>query len=244
MARHKPAAQGGYQRGEETRARVIFAALKVFGERGFEGASTRDIASEAGVNAPALQYYFDNKEGLYLACVEFILGRMWEQLGDAVAGADAALANPHSSDEALIDALLGILGGFISFIQDSPRAVDWRLFMAREQAGQGPPQAFQTLDHSFNQRIGGLSRQIIARLTGYAVDDERTILHSFSIISQGMVFRVLRRQVLSALGWNSIDQARMLTVRELLFTQARLILRGLVAERDRLAAASGAGPGI
>jgi len=35
--------------------------MRLFGEKGYEGASTRDIAAAAGVNAPALQYYFDNK---------------------------------------------------------------------------------------------------------------------------------------------------------------------------------------
>jgi len=239
MARHKPAAEGGYQRGEETRAKLIHAAVRVFGERGYEGASTREIASEAGVNAPALQYYFDNKEGLYLACMAFILDRVKEQLRDVTAAADAALAAPDTPDERLIEALLGILGGFVSFIQDTPHAADWRLFMAREQAGQGPPAAFRMLDEHFNQRIGGLSRQIIARLSGYAVDDERTVLHSFSIISQGMVFRVLRLQVLSTLGWEQIDHARMVKVRELLFSQTRSILRGLVAERTARALGSG-----
>lgn len=46
--------------------------MEAFGEHGFAGASTRDIASRAGVNAPALQYYFENKEGLYRTCVEAI----------------------------------------------------------------------------------------------------------------------------------------------------------------------------
>ena len=56
---------GGYTRGDETRQRIIDAAVKLFGEHGFAGASTRDIATAAGVNAPALQYYFENKEGVY-----------------------------------------------------------------------------------------------------------------------------------------------------------------------------------
>ena len=45
MARHKPAAEGGYQRGEETRARIIEAAVEVFGERGYDGASTRAMCN-------------------------------------------------------------------------------------------------------------------------------------------------------------------------------------------------------
>ncbi len=55
---------GGYARGDETRLRIIEAAIESFGEHGFEAASTRDIAARAGVNAPALQYYFENKEGV------------------------------------------------------------------------------------------------------------------------------------------------------------------------------------
>ena len=66
-ARHRHSVEGGYARGEETRARIISAALKLFGQRGFDGSSTRDIATAAGVNAPALQYYFDNKEGDFVA---------------------------------------------------------------------------------------------------------------------------------------------------------------------------------
>ncbi|MFJ5382597.1 TetR family transcriptional regulator, partial [Cupriavidus sp. CER94] len=94
MARHRPAAEGGYQRGEETRARIIEAAMRLFAAHGFDGASTRDIAREANVNAPALQYYFDNKEGVYLACIEYFVERAWAMLQDVVAAAEGLLARP------------------------------------------------------------------------------------------------------------------------------------------------------
>ncbi len=67
--------KGGYARGDETRAQIIGTALKIFGEHGYDQASTRDIAAEAGVNPPALQYYFDGKEGLHRACAQFIIDR-------------------------------------------------------------------------------------------------------------------------------------------------------------------------
>ena len=41
-------------RGAETRAQLIEAALDVFGRRGFEGASTREIAKAAGANLAAI----------------------------------------------------------------------------------------------------------------------------------------------------------------------------------------------
>ena len=71
--RPRRAPAGGYARGDETRQRIIDAAIRLFGEHGFAGASTRDIAAAAGVNPPALQYYFESKEGVYNACAQFIL---------------------------------------------------------------------------------------------------------------------------------------------------------------------------
>ena len=50
-----------------TKARILKAAEEVFAARGFEGASTREIASRAGVNISSLHYHWASKETLYLA---------------------------------------------------------------------------------------------------------------------------------------------------------------------------------
>src|SRR6201986_926579 len=46
---------------------ILDVAEKVFADLGFDGASTRLISSEAGVNMAMLNYYFGSKEGLFLA---------------------------------------------------------------------------------------------------------------------------------------------------------------------------------
>jgi AcrR family transcriptional regulator len=46
---------------------ILDVAEKVFSELGFDGASTRTISGEAGVNMAMLNYYFGSKEGLLLA---------------------------------------------------------------------------------------------------------------------------------------------------------------------------------
>lgn len=45
---------------------ILDVAEKVFSELGFDGASTRTISGEAGVNMAMLNYYFGSKEGLFL----------------------------------------------------------------------------------------------------------------------------------------------------------------------------------
>jgi len=46
---------------------ILDVAERVFSELGFDGASTRTISGEAGVNMAMLNYYFGSKEGLFLA---------------------------------------------------------------------------------------------------------------------------------------------------------------------------------
>ena len=46
---------------------ILDVAEKVFSDLGFDGASTRTISGEAGVNMAMLNYYFGSKEGLFLA---------------------------------------------------------------------------------------------------------------------------------------------------------------------------------
>lgn len=54
-------------RSAETSGKILRAAQKLFALRGFNGVTMRAVASEAEVNLASIVYYFENKEGLYLA---------------------------------------------------------------------------------------------------------------------------------------------------------------------------------
>jgi AcrR family transcriptional regulator len=52
---------------EETRRAILRAAVDNFAQSGFVGATTRNVAVQAGVNVATLHYHFGSKEGLYRA---------------------------------------------------------------------------------------------------------------------------------------------------------------------------------
>lgn len=52
---------------EETRDRILDAALRLFREHGFEQTTMRDVAAEAGVATGAAYYYYRSKEDLVMA---------------------------------------------------------------------------------------------------------------------------------------------------------------------------------
>lgn len=55
---------------EDTRARILEAALTLFREKGFEAATMRDIAAAAGMSLGSAYYYFESKDALVMAFYE------------------------------------------------------------------------------------------------------------------------------------------------------------------------------
>jgi len=78
-----------------TVSRVLDAAETVFAESGFAGASVRDIAARAGLNAASLYNYYPGKQELYEAVVDRALFPILELLG--------GLAGSAAADDASLD---------------------------------------------------------------------------------------------------------------------------------------------
>jgi len=58
------------KKSEQTRERILEAALKLFQQRGFSETTMRDIAKEAGVALGAAYYYFASKDAIVMAFYE------------------------------------------------------------------------------------------------------------------------------------------------------------------------------
>ncbi len=54
---------------EATKQALLAAAGQVFAERGYDAATTREVAQQAGVNEQLIQRYFGGKEGLLLTLI-------------------------------------------------------------------------------------------------------------------------------------------------------------------------------
>jgi TetR/AcrR family transcriptional regulator len=71
---------------DSTRERILNAALDVFAERSFDGASTREIASRSGVTQPLLHYHFSSKVELWRAAVDRLFALLTATLSARVEG--------------------------------------------------------------------------------------------------------------------------------------------------------------
>jgi AcrR family transcriptional regulator len=66
---------------ERTRQSIMKAAVKLFAEKGYEGASVRDIVAKAAVNQAAINYHFKGKDGLYAELLTIAFAKLTEQAG-------------------------------------------------------------------------------------------------------------------------------------------------------------------
>ncbi len=64
------------------RERILLAAIRLFGERGFAGASVRDIAAEAGVSLGLIRHHFGSKQGVREALDRWVIDRFGAMLDE------------------------------------------------------------------------------------------------------------------------------------------------------------------
>ncbi len=77
---------------DETRARILEAALDAFAERGYDGVSTREIARYAEVTSATVYHHFPSKFSLYQDAYSYALDFAFTAYATAVAGQDSVMA--------------------------------------------------------------------------------------------------------------------------------------------------------
>lgn len=107
--------------GEQTRERLMHAALRLFAQHGFEKTSTREIAEAAGTNLAAIKYYFGDKAGLYRAVFFEMQGKPEDEI--------ARYADPSLG---LAEALRGFYTGFVEPLREGDVAQQCIKLHARE----------------------------------------------------------------------------------------------------------------
>jgi AcrR family transcriptional regulator len=99
---------------EDRRAAILRAALDVFAERGFAGASLDDVASRDGVSKTLIYEHFASKRELQRALLETYVHEALDRIAAAAAAAEPGEARLRAGLEA-----------FLGFVEERPAA--WRL---------------------------------------------------------------------------------------------------------------------
>jgi TetR/AcrR family transcriptional regulator, regulator of cefoperazone and chloramphenicol sensitivity len=187
-------AEAAPDRGERARTRLLSEASRIFSEKGFAKASTREICLAAGLNAAAIHYHFGDKDGLYQAV---LLG--------PIQGMAAQLAGFDDPALPLDESLRRLLGPFVG--ADGPATAQAddgvRLFL-REMIEPTPLFAA-----AVGQHIGPVHERIarlLARHIGLAEPDEDVHRLVFGLIAMAHDY-CMSREFMRAVAPRLLDGA-------------------------------------
>jgi len=198
---------GTQARGEDTRRRILEAALDLFAAHGYEGASTRQIAESAGVNLPAIQYYFGNKEGLYRAIIDDIVVDTERQMAGVAPRVRAALDDPGTTREALAELLCDMLEAFVTLVTSGTQVESRRLIFARAEVEETP--GLDRLHGNGMRQIFNPCLDLFARVHGKSDADQEMTLRTMALIGQVVIFCNNKRPILAASGLDA-DSVRLI----------------------------------
>ena len=128
---------GRWRTGEQSRERILEAARRSFGERGYTGTTIRAIAAEAEVDPAMVHYFFTNKAQLFATTVQFpaiIPQRIAELLEPGIDGLGDRMVRLFVSiwdDSELFDPLFALMRS-----TEPGAAAPFREFVERELAGR------------------------------------------------------------------------------------------------------------
>jgi AcrR family transcriptional regulator len=144
--------------GVDRRQQILEAALDVFAEHGFEGATTKEIASRADVTQGLIYFYFPSKEDLFFAAFDYQAA----QLAERMYGAIETEGRPP---EAVLREMIGRLVDALA----TPRMVSLLRIMQRTAVHSDPadPRELSSLEAARCRikeqahRIGGMFKNYI-----------------------------------------------------------------------------------
>lgn len=200
---------------------LIDAGIKLFGQRGFDGVSVREICKEAGTNVAAVSYHFNGKRDLFEACAIYIMGQVRSHLSDVLLSIQAFLSEGGEDPDEALELVLKFVGRMTDFlVPDSSVATQWAPFVTRFRMDLNTPAPPELQD---------MGSVVLSHLIGIACrtqgQDLRNGVMTQTMIGQVQVFRINRRAALKNLGIKAVGADELEKIKAILLSNVRAIVQ-------------------
>jgi TetR/AcrR family transcriptional regulator, regulator of cefoperazone and chloramphenicol sensitivity len=185
---------------DTTRERIAIAAGEIFAERGFDGTTVRDICQRAGANIAAVNYYFGDKQRLYVEAV--CQAHRWRM--------EQFPLPPWAEETPAETKLADFILTFVRRVRTGPDGTWHSKLMMREMAN--PTAACAELVQSSIRPQFEILLQILRALMPDDSTQDELRLTAFSIVGQCLFYHFadpVIRNLLSAEDYASFDIQRL-----------------------------------
>ena len=142
----------------DTKERILDAAERLFGERGFVGTSTRAVTSGAGVNLAAVHYHFGSKEALLRAVIDRRVAPINQERLKRLDRLEARVGDDPPGVEAIFDTYIAPA---LELEQDMERAGT----SLRTIVGRLYSEPLELVQSILQEEFGDVARRYVAALT-------------------------------------------------------------------------------
>src|ERR1700735_2258493 len=161
------------ERRQATRAAIVKAAKRLFGERGFAGTTMDNVATSAHVAKGAVYHHFETKEALFEAVFDEVSEDLVAEVDRAARSENDALAAMAAGTQAYFTACAGDATGQI-ILRDGPAVLGWERWREIDAQHFGGGFA-RALSHAMDdgliarQSVEPLARLLLGAVTEAAV---------------------------------------------------------------------------
>lgn len=201
---------------ENSKSRILEAATKLFAQKGFDGASIREICKLADVNLCMISYYWGGKQELYNGIIEDLLEKQIEYSKSFL---DLNRNPQNMSTKECVDLLITISDRLVDFFYTNVSS-DLIVILLKEQ---------QKLDFIVKSPVLDYMRSVVARILNKDVNDRLVIFKTLFMLSQVNSPRILPAFSLRPLGQTDFCEEDIKIIKE----NVKLYINAILKEGGR-----------
>lgn len=209
----------------DTRNALIHSGIKLFGESGLNGTSTRMLSQDSGANVALISYHFGSKEGLYEACLDYISLRIQDYIKDTYINLGNIIQKseptPNEAKQFIDSIINTMLTMFL--VHDEPKA--WNVLISREQTNPTP--AFDIIYGSIIKRIQHDLTRMIAIYIHENPESEESKIRSHIFVSQVLGFITSRESFMRHMNTKNLSPSQIEKIRHVVKEYINTVLNGL-----------------
>jgi AcrR family transcriptional regulator len=182
---------------DDPRQRLLDAAGEVFADKGLKGGTVREICARAGVNIAAINYYFRDKEQLYLEAVK-----------QAACAGPGAIHPAWPAGTGPAVKLYDFIHVIVNRMLDNTRPA-WHVRLLMREMAQ-PTSACEQVVRDYIKPLSAILQSILGELLPADTPRFRRFMTGFSIVGQCLYYcqnRVIARLLMGEEDYQRLDAA-------------------------------------
>ena len=192
---------------KDTSALLIESGIMLFGARGYDGVTTRELAHGARTNISSIKYHFGGKEELYCAVLQEIIHEINELVGPLLLALRNGVAEANGNQDVLTRLARQFAEGWCRAALGDPRTQKRIPPIVRELIQ--PSRHFRVIYNGFFRVLYEVLGELLAAAHGQTAVDQQLQIRTHIIMNVVWGFIYTESLLWHQMGWNGYNRNRI-----------------------------------